>query len=87
MAKKTAKKSKKKSTTKKSAKKSSKVENKNHLKGIRKLDEKIVDAIRKNAKKGMKITRILEIVKDKGYDVTYASVRNVITGFTWKHTL
>ena len=58
----------------------------NHLKGMRKLDETIVNSIRKNYRKGkgMPVVRIVEIVNQKGYDVTYASVRNVALGITWK---
>lgn len=58
-----------------------------HLKGMRKLDAKIVASIRKNYRKGdgLSITKIWDIVKKKGFKVTYASVRNVCIRFTWKH--
>lgn len=61
-------------------------ESKHHLKGMRKLDKKIVQAIRKNYKngEGMTFTKIHGIVVDRGYAVTYASVRNVCLGITWK---
>ena len=68
-------------------KKKKKSEHQNHLKGMRKLDAKIVAQIRKNFKdgNGLSITKIWDIVKKKGYKVTYASVRNVCVRTTWDH--
>lgn len=61
----------------------------NHLKGMRKLDLEIVEAIRRNFKggNGLQVSKIHRIIMKKGYDVTYASVRNVALEITWKHSL
>lgn len=64
-------------------------ENRNYLKGNRTFTEPAVLKIRQlyAGGEGKTISEIHRIVVKKGFAVTYASVRNICQGTTWKYLL